>query len=296
MLPLIRATVLAAAMLAPLPGATTSPPSEAPLSATAEKSLRPGDEFRECPVCPHMIVVPAGRFTMGSPDDEPGRDSDEGPPQQIIIPAPFAVGRFEVTFAEWDACLAEGGCGDHRPGDLGWGRGRQPLIVVSWEDARAYVAWLSAKTGGRYRLLSEAEWEYAARAGTATAFWWGSSIASHDANYDGTQPFPGSPGGEFRQRTVPVDAFRPNPFGLYNVHGNVWEWVEDCWHRRYADMPTEVRQAGAPWVGEGCNERVFRGGSWADGPQVLRAANRGRYEAAIRNANGGFRVARSLAR
>ena len=267
-----------------------------PLTAAQESGLKPGVSFRECPGCPHMVVIPAGEFLMGSPEDEPHRDNDEGPKQAVKIAAPFAAGKFEVSFEEWDACLADGGCNGHRPSDVGWGRGRQPAVIISWDDAKAYVGWLSAKTGRPYRLLSEAEWEYAARAGTQTTFWWGPAISTGNANYDGSMPYPGSPPGEFRHRTVAVDGFPANGFGLHNVHGNVWEWVEDCYNRRYAEMPEKTRQSGAPWISPQCEFRVFRGGSWGDGANVLRAANRGRYEPFIRNTNSGFRVARTLSR
>ena len=270
--------------------------ADRPLTDAQERGLKPGDTFRECPQCPHMVVIPAGEFMMGSPEAEQQRDNDEGPRQNVKIAEPFAAGAFEVSFDEWDACVADGGCNGHRPSDVGWGRGRQPAVILSWDDAQAYVGWLSTETGRPYRLLSEAEWEYAARAGTDTAFWWGSAIDGSKANYDGSMPFAGSPPAEFRHRTVPVDSFAPNPFGLHNVHGNVWEWVEDCYNRHYAAMPEATKQTGAPWTPPDCEFRVFRGGSWGDGAQVLRAANRGRYEPFIRNTNSGLRVARTLAR
>ncbi len=268
--------------------------ADRPLTDAQERSLKPGDAFRECPQCPHMVVIPSGEFLMGSPDDEPRRDGDEGPRQKVKIAAPFAAGKFEVTYAEWDACLADGGCGGYRPSDMGWGRGSQPAAIISWEDAQAYVGWLSTKTGRPYRLLSEAEWEYAARAGTDTPFWWGSRIGGEDANFYGDLPYPGSPPSVFRQRTVSADSFPANAFGLHNVHGNVWEWVQDCYNRRYAEMPPEVRETGAPWQSPDCEFRVFRGGSFSDAAHVLRSANRGRYEPFIKNPNSGFRVARTL--
>jgi formylglycine-generating enzyme required for sulfatase activity len=270
--------------------------ADAPLTAAEERNLKSGDSFRECPECPQMVVVPAGRFLMGSPDTEPKRDGDEGPQQEVTIPSPFAVGKFEVTFDEWDACLAAGGCNGYRPSDVGWGRGKRPVVIVSWDDAQAYVAWLSSKTGRPYRLLSEAEWEFAARAGSTTMYSWGSTISTDQANYDGSLPLPGTAPGEIRHQTVPVDSFAPNGFGLHSMHGNVWEWVADCYQRRYADMPEATRRTAARRDAPQCETRVFRGGSWGDGAHVLRAANRGRYEPFIRNTNGGFRVARSLSR
>ena len=221
--------------------------------ARERAAMRPGKVFRDCPECPEMVVVPAGSFTMGSPSSEKGRYDGEGPQHRVTIPEPFAVGKYEVTFAEWDACVAAGGCYGHRLYDPGWGRGQRPVIVVSWEDAKAYVGWLSRKTGERYRLLSEAEWEYAARAGTRTRYHWGHSIGRNQANCDGC----GSRWDD--EKTAPVGSFPANGFGLHDVHGNVWEWVEDCWHGSYAGAPTD----GRAWAtGGDCERRVLRGGSW----------------------------------
>ncbi len=288
--------LVAPGLLALVPLVAEAQLSDWPLTPAEERALKPRDEFRECPSCPRIVVVPAGTFAMGSPDSEEGRDSDEGPQQKVTVPQPFAVGKFEITFDEWDACAAGGGCNGYRPSDLGWGRGRQPVFIVSWDDAKAYVAWLSATTGRTYRLLSEAEWEYVARGGSTTPFSFGASISTREANYDGTVPYANAKPGELRQRTLPVGSFKANAFGLHDVHGNVWEWVEDCWHRRHSDMPDDVRKTAAPWVSGDCTTRVFRGGSWADGAAGLRSANRGRYEPYIRNTNSGFRVARTLSR
>jgi formylglycine-generating enzyme required for sulfatase activity len=175
------------------------------LVANERRCLKPKDTFRDCPTCPEMVVVPAGNFTMGSPANEPDRFGDEVQ-VRVSIPAPFGVGKFAVTFDEWDACVADGGCNGYRPNDKGWGRGRHPVIDVNWNDAKAYVAWLSRKTGKRYRLLSEAEREYVTRAGTTTPFWWGSSITPRQANYGGSAD-------PYRRRAVPVDSFEPNPVG-----------------------------------------------------------------------------------
>jgi formylglycine-generating enzyme required for sulfatase activity len=142
----------------------------APLSAAEERALKPKDSFKECAQCPEMVVVPAGSFTMGSPDSEEGRIEEEGPQHRVTFGRSFGVGKFAVTFEEWDACVADGGCNGYKPSDAGWGRGRRPAINVSWDDAKAYVGWLSRKTGKTYRLLSEAEREYATRAGTTTPF------------------------------------------------------------------------------------------------------------------------------
>jgi formylglycine-generating enzyme required for sulfatase activity len=238
-----------------------------------------------------MIVVPAGSFTKGSPSSEPERFNDEEP-VRVSIAAPFAVGKYAVTFDEWDACLADGGCNGYKPSDQGWGRDKHPVINVNWDDATAYAAWLSRKTSKSYRLLSEAEREYVTRAGTTTPFWWGSSITPKQANYDGSaEPYKGGgTKGEYSQRTAPVDSFEPNPWGLYNVHGNVWEWTVDCLHDNNTGDPGDGR---ARTTGD-CGLRVVRGGSWESIPQGLRSANRSGRDAYNRNEHQGFRLARTL--
>ena len=218
-----------------------------------------GEKFRDCPTCPEMVVVPAGSFMMGSPSSEEGRYGNEGPVHRVTIPAPFAVGKYEVTFSEWDACVSAGGCGGYRPNDWGWSRGRRPAINVSWNDARAYVRWLSEKTGKEYRLLSESEWEYAARAGTTTRYWWGNAIGRNRANCDGC-------GSRWdNEQTAPVGSFAANGFGLHDMHGNVWEWVGDCWNDSYAGAPSD----GRAWESRNCGRRVLRGGSWYNDPRYL---------------------------
>jgi formylglycine-generating enzyme required for sulfatase activity len=260
-----------------------------------KRCLKPKDSFMDCPTCPEMVVVPAGTFTMGSPASEPqrfgGRYGDEEQ-IQVTIAAAFAVAKFAVTFDEWDACVADGGCNGYKPADQGWGRGKQPVINVDWDDAKAYAAWLSRKTGKSYRLLTDAEREYVTRAGTTTAFWWGSSVTPKQANYDGSaDPYKGGGSkGEYRQRTVPVDSFESNPWGLYNVHGNVWEWTEDCWNHSNIGNP---RNGGARTTGD-CSERVIRGGSWDSLPTFLRSAERARGKPVARDNNQGFRLARTL--
>jgi formylglycine-generating enzyme required for sulfatase activity len=260
----------------------------------ARPSVKPGSgvAFRDCPVCPEMVLVPAGAFTIGSPKVEPERESYEGPQHQVTIAKPFAAGKFAVTFAEWDSCAADGGCGGYRPHDRGWGRGDRPVVNVSWNDAKAYVTWLSGKTGQNYRLLSEAEREYVTRAGTVSPFWWGSTVSPSQANYDGTADvYKGGEKGEYRRKTLPVKSFQPNPWGLYQVHGNIWEWVEDCWNGSYNGAPAD----GSAWIIENCSSHVLRGGSWGIGPKMLRAASRTPYFAVYRDAYTGFRVARPIA-
>ncbi|MDE0330227.1 MAG: SUMF1/EgtB/PvdO family nonheme iron enzyme [Nitrospinae bacterium] len=236
-----------------------------------------GKVFRDCPECPEMVVVPAGSFMMGSPPHEKSRRSSEGPRHRVTVSRPFAVGKYEVTFAEWEACVSDGGCGDHRPDERSWGRGHRPVINVSWDDVKAYVLWLSSMTGKEYRLLSEAEWEYAARARTTTPFHFGLRISRSKAKYDSFQ-------------TVAVGSYPANGFGLHDLHGNVWEWVEDCWNGSYVGAPSD----GRAWISSNCVDRVLRGGSWNNKPRNLRSANRDRYGSGIRSSSVGFRVARTL--
>jgi formylglycine-generating enzyme required for sulfatase activity len=238
--------------------------------------------FRDCTACPEMVVVPPGNFMMGLTDDDRGSDV---PQRRVTIALPFGVGRFAVTFDEWDACVAAGGCNGYRPSDAGWGRGRRPVINISWDDAKAYVAWLSRATGKRYRLPSEAEREYVTRAGTTSRYWWGSSISTDQANYNGR----GS-GGMFRQKTLPVDSFGPNPWGLYQVHGNVYEWTEDCWNESDKGAPAD----GAAWLTGPCEGRVLRGGFWRAASMGLRAVSRVEATPNMKWDYVGFRVVRNL--
>jgi formylglycine-generating enzyme required for sulfatase activity len=243
-------------------------------------------EFEDCSGCPRMVVIPAGEFTMGSPASAQGAEAQH----RVTIASPFAVSKFEITFDEWDVCLAEGGCRGYRPDDEGWGRGKRPVMNVSWEDAKAYANWLSRKTGQPYRLLSESEWEYAARAGTTTMFSGGDALSPHQANYDGSVDGTG-PSDENRQTTMPVGSFAANGFGLHDMHGNVSEWVEDCWQDDYtARHPTD----GSAWLEGNCNGRVVRGGSWEDSQVELRSAARTGGDKTDRFYTDGLRIARSL--
>jgi formylglycine-generating enzyme required for sulfatase activity len=243
-------------------------------------------EFKDCAGCPQMVVIPAGEYTMGSPASEQGAEAQH----RITIAAPFAVSKFEITFDEWETCVIEGGCGGHRPDDQGWGRGNRPVISVSWNDAKAYVSWLSNKTGKLYRLLSEAEWEYATRAGTTTMFSFGATLSPSEANHDGSTDGSG-PSDRNRQMTMPVGSFPPNGFGLHDMHGNVSEWVEDCWHNDYtAEAPTD----GSAWLAGNCGGRVVRGGSWEDSQAELRSAARTGGYKEDQLYTDGLRVARSL--
>lgn len=272
-----------------LPGA-----ANAQKRAEAADATAPGRVIRDCPTCPEMVVVPAGEFMMGSPESERGRGKDEGPQRKVAIPRPFAAGKFEVTFAQWDACAAEGGC-THKPGDQGWGRGRRPAINVSWDDARQYAVWLAKKTGKPYRLLTEAEWEYAARGVTSTTsphapFSTGVTINYRQANYDANFTYGKGPQGIYRQKTLDVGSLPRNAFGLHDMHGNVWEWVEDCYKDSYADAPTD----GSPVASANCSLRILRGGAWNYYPRLLRSAYRYATAPSIRMENAGFRVARTL--
>ena len=226
---------------------------------------------------------------MGSPESEEGRGDDEGPVRRVTIGYRLAVGMFEVTFREWDACVSDGGCVGYRPDDK-WGRYEHPVIEVSWKNAKGYVEWLRRKTGKRYRLLSEAEWEYVARAGTTTPFHTGRTISTEQANYDGNHTYGSGREGAYRERTTPVGSFEPNGFGVYDVHGNVWEWVEDCWNISYRRAPTD----GSAWLRGDCDHRVLRGGSWYNIPEGLRSAYRIRNTTGNRGSLVGFRVARTL--
>jgi formylglycine-generating enzyme required for sulfatase activity len=256
------------------------------LPAAAEQGLKPGSSFRECAAgCPEMIVIPAGSFLMGSKETEKNRYSNEGPQHQVTIAQPVAVSKFELTFDEWDTCAAYGDCG-LKISDAGWGRGPRPAIFVSWDDAQQYVAWLSRMTGKHYRLLSEAEYEYATRGGTTTTFPWGNDIGQNHANCDGC-------GSQWdNKQTAPVGSFAPNGFGLYDMVGNVFEWTEDCYHDSYSGAPTD----GSAWTASDCSARVVRGGSWRSNPEELRSASRNSGTAENRNSNLGFRIGRTLAR
>ena len=254
------------------------------LTEVSKPKWEVGQKFRDCPGCPELVVVPSGSFMMGSPSGEEGRDGDEGPLHRVSIAEPFAVGVYEVTFAEWDACRRGGGC-THHAYDRGWGRGSRPVIHVSWEDAKSYVRWLSLETGARYRLLSESEWEYVARAGTRTRYHWGDGVGRGRANCAGC----GSRWDD--ERTAPVGSFSANGFGLHDVHGNVREWVEDCWQGSYAGAPGD----GGVWTSGGsCSWRVLRGGSWNNLPGEVRSANRYWIGPGYRFGYVGFRVARTL--
>jgi formylglycine-generating enzyme required for sulfatase activity len=238
--------------------------------------------FRDAPFAPELVVIPAGQFMMGSPEDEEGRFGDEGPQHRVAIGQRFAIGRYPVTFDEYDRfCEAKG---QKSPEDKEWGRGRRPVINISWDNAQAYIAWLSHETGQAYRLPSEAEWEYACRAGTMTPYSFGAAMTPDKANYTDSG----------LGRTSEVGAYPANPWGLHDMHGTVWEWVEDNWHDNYQGAPTD----GSAWreseTGSGPRRCVLRGGSWGYYSRLCRSACRVRYDAGNRVSHVGFRVARTL--
>ena len=260
------------------PAAARVAEAQTPSSAPA-----PGTTFRDCSECPEMVVVPAGKFMMGS---EVG-DDDEKPVHEVVIAKPFAVGKFEVTFDEYDACAADGGCTMHKhPSDAGWGRGRHPVIAMPWMWVGGYLEWLSQKTGKHYRLLTEAEWEYAARAGTTTKYAFGDTITHDQANF--------SAGKQGQGRTVEVGSYPPNAWGLYDMHGNVWEWVEDCYEVSYEYNGKKTPADGSAYVYFNCPTRVARGGSWDYEANEIRSATRYAVKPTYGLDEIGFRVARSL--
>ncbi|MGH6925211.1 MAG: SUMF1/EgtB/PvdO family nonheme iron enzyme [Propylenella sp.] len=267
--------------------------------AGAPRCLKPGDTFRDCDQCPEMVVIPAGSFTMGSPVSEEGRNDNEGPQHEVTIAAPFAVGKFEVTFDEWDACIAAGGCGDgsdRTAFDMGWGRGNRPVIMVTWHEVNSYLVWLARDIDEEYRLLSEGEWEYAARAGTTTRYYFGdrepelclyANAADSSASFDWRNK---TCSVGVSEGTAAIGRYRPNAFGLYDMHGNVSEWVEDCWNENYRGAPAD----GSAWTSGDCVRRVLRGGHWSNHPFHTRAASRDHAPRGLRAYNYGFRVARTL--
>lgn len=250
---------------------TQSPPLE---------PVRVGQEFDDCGGegwCPRMVVVPSGGILMG--DDA----YTESRPSHVITVNRFAVAKFEVTFAEWDECVQRGGCNRFSPGDEGWGRGRRPVINVSWADARDYVSWLSRETHRTYRLLSEAEWEFAARGFSTSTYYTGASFSPDQGNVLSSVG-----------QTQPVGSYAPNSFGLHDVLGNVQEWVQDCWNDNYVGAPED----GSAWVSDGCTYRVVRGGSWlglsSGGYLASGVAERNRAIHTAATSTLGFRVARAL--
>jgi len=246
-------------------------PTPSPLPA-------PGVAFRDCAECPEMVTIPAGSFIMGTPATEAGRENREGPQHRVTMRL-FALGKYEVTFAEWDVCAAAGGCSDRPSGQVN----KSHPVGVSYADAQQYVQWLSQRTGTQYRLPSEAEWEYAARAGTTQARYWGEGIGVNQANCVGC-------GSQWEKQTAPVGSFGPNRFGLHDMIGNVWEWAEDCWNENYTEAPSD----GSARVSGDCSYRVVRGGSYYGFQRNARSGSRiFWYPTGSPVPFIGFRVARS---
>ena len=247
--------------------------------------------IQDCSQCPQMVYISAGSFRMG--DIQGGGDSDEKPVHRVSVKA-FLMSATEVTFDQWDACVAAGGC-SHKPGDEGWGRGSRPVINVSWKDTQQYVKWISSKTGEQYRLPSEAEWEYAARAGSETKYFFGNSASdlcryANGAAAETDFSWRNKDCRDDYQRTAPVASFTANAFGLYDMHGNVWEWTQDCWNGSYKGAPSD----GTAWLSGNCGRRVLRGGSWYYFPNNLRSASRYYDSTGFRINSNGFRLARAL--
>ena len=293
----------------------------AELATVPATDPKPRSTFRDCAHCPEMIVVPAGRFLIGSPSGERGRGADEGPQTPIEIRAPFAIGRFEITRGQYEAFLKASGrtiSGDcitdrKKPGewepdaatnlrDPGYPqKDDHPVACVTWNDAKAYAAWLSATTGAAYRLLSEAEWEYVARAGSTTAYPWGDNAAEGCGYMNGTDatfrakyaklPYADDFGtcDDGALNTAPVGSYKANGFGVHDMIGNVGEWVEDCTVPTYQGLATD----GAPRGGT-CAKRVVRGGSWGTIARQLRVAERLNYAPTDADDSIGIRVARTI--
>ena len=245
--------------------AVPEPPPAAPQAAV-----------RDCPQCPELVLIPAGAFEMGSSE----MFDFEAPVHQVSIRKAFYIGRREVTYEEWDACIAEGGC-KQKLDDRGFGRGRRPATDLDWDDAKGYAAWLSQKTGRTYRLPTESEWEYAARAGSTTTYPWGKAVEKDKANCLGCTSDP-------VRKAIDTGSFKPNAFGVYDMAGNAAEWVEDCWNDNYRGAPAD----GSAWTKPQCRERVLRGGSFNNDPRYLRSAARFKYDHDVRFYTNGFRVVR----
>jgi formylglycine-generating enzyme required for sulfatase activity len=256
-----------------------------------------GPGNRDCADCPELVIVPAGKFKMGSPDSEAGRLPNEGPSHTVTFAKPFAIGKYEITFDEWEACVSAKRC--EAVGDDGWGRGRRPALYINFEMAQGYTKWLSEKTGQKYRLPSEAEWEYAARGGSTTPWFWGTDPKQAcdfgnvgDETIKEEHPdWPRHDCNDGYNKTAPVGSFKPNGFGVYDTVGNAWEWVEDCFNPSYEGAPSD----GRAWLTGDCIRRVDRGGGWYNKPEAVRSALRyAGDDPQRRNNTLGFRVVRNL--
>ena len=254
-----------------------TPPLE-PFLSLASEAQEESREALERELAGEMVSISGGTFRMG---DLSGEGSVNEKPVRTVTVSAFRLGKYEVTFAQWDACVADGGCNGYSPDDVGGGRGNRPVIGVSWDDAWSFIRWLNGRTGGNYRLPTEAEWEYAARAGSTTLYSWGDDIGSSRANCRNDDC------GDSYEYTAPVGSFPANAWGLHDMHGNVWEWVQDCWNDSYDGAPSD----GSAWESGDCGRRVIRGGSWSSNSRLLRSATRSWLGRAYRNINIGFRLA-----
>jgi len=255
--------------------ASSPPPAPKPAIKTAASTT---GEIKDCAACPALIALPGGTFEMGSNSDDPA----ERPVHRVSIGQPFAIGKYEVTIEQWNACADAAGC--PRIDIEGNASKTAPVRNLSWDDAQAYVKWLTKTTGKTYRLPSEAEWEYAARGGTTTTYWWGNEMRKGYADCkDCGEPWR-------KDSPVNVGSFIPNPFGLFDMNGSVWEWVGDCWHSSYKGAPAD----GRVWDEAGCPMRVIRGGSWPDGAAYMQSSTRFKYSASVRQSQNGMRVAREM--
>ena len=283
----VGAVFIAAALMAgygtPATGRYHKP--AAPPTAKPETSaFKPGQVFRDCPECPELAVVPAGIYIMGLN----GKSKKSKPPHRVNITKPFALGRFEVTFDQWQACVDDDGC-KREPDDHKWGREGRPIINITWFDAKRYLEWISKKTGKTYRLPTEAEWEYADRAGTTSTWWWGDEVGNNNANCKDCKS-EWSDGGTQPHGTAPVGSFKPNPFGIHDTAANVFEWVEDCWNKSHENAPTD----GTARTQGNCRYRVIRGGSFYYYSKVARADYRAKNPPGVKSYWLGFRVLREL--
>lgn len=251
--------------------AETSEPRTAP---GASSKMVEGDAGS---IAGEMVAIPSGRFRMGDLIGDWG--GDQYPVHSVTMPA-FSMGKYEVTFAQWDACVADGGCGGYTPNEEGWGRGKRPVINVSWDDIQGFIQWLNGRTDGNYRLPSEAEWEYAMRAGSTTEYSWGNDIGSNRANCDASC-------GDSYEYRAPIGSFPANAWGLHDMHGNVSEWVQDCGNSSYSGAPSD----GRAWLSGNCGRRMIRGGSWFLRPGILSSATRLSDTHSLRSAHVGFRLA-----
>jgi len=268
------------------PPVTKAPPKKMQPPASTTMAPQPQEklpaapatitEIKDCPDCPVLIALPPGAFTMGSNTSDP----TESPAHKVSINAPFAIAKYEVTAAQWNACANAGAC----PRIANGATANAPMRDVSWDDAQQYAQWLSKVSGKPYRLPTEAEWEYAARGGTSTRYWWGEQMRPGNANCKECGE-PWRPDGP-----ADVGSFAANPYGLYDMNGSVWEWVSDCWHNSYKGAPAD----GSVWDDPNCRVRVIRGGSWRDGASYMLSSTRFKYDASVRHSQNGFRVARDV--